>query len=322
MSPITHCFCQLYAYFKRLLLQVKGYLRQSNRGKARHLRRPGNTATANPEEPSPHTRPHRTRFQPKPIWVQREVIRLSAIMPNDGGQRIADTFNRLYAKSKRMTVGKTWVCEQRRKHRYAILQLRREIKHQKPRRIPVNHTWAMDITGLPDTGGQSHPVLGILDHGSRHLFCLKKLQTKASIALLRALLDVIEYTHRKPKRIRTDNEAIFVSRLFRFGLWWLGIRHQRTDKGCPWMNGRIERLFGTLKRKAKGFRFAVDTLPYHLAQFQFWYNHLRPHQNLGGRTPNEAYCGLSITEIAGYESDPEWFEAWHGRLAGYWFKPG
>jgi transposase InsO family protein len=28
-----------------------------------------------------------------------------------------------------------------------------------------------------------------------------------------------------------------------------GVRHQRTEPGCPWQNGRIERLFGTLKQK-------------------------------------------------------------------------
>ncbi|NIP27488.1 MAG: DDE-type integrase/transposase/recombinase, partial [Phycisphaerae bacterium] len=65
---------------------------------------------------------------------------------------------------------------------------------------------------------------------------------------LRHLLDAIE-RYGKPKFLRTDNETVFTSRLFRFGLWLLGIKHQRTDKGCPWMNGRVERFFGTLKQK-------------------------------------------------------------------------
>ena len=42
--------------------------------------------------------------------------------------------------------------------------------------------------------------------------------------------------------------SIFTSRLFRFGMWCLKIRHQRTEIACPWQNGRIERFFGTLCR--------------------------------------------------------------------------
>ena len=52
-----------------------------------------------------------------------------------------------------------------------------------------------------------------------------------------------------PKFLRTDNESIFTSRLFRGALFLLGIRQQRSDPGCPWQNGRVERFFGTLKNK-------------------------------------------------------------------------
>ena len=43
--------------------------------------------------------------------------------------------------------------------------------------------------------------------------------------------------------------AMFRSVAFRITLWLAGIRHQLTVPGCPWQNGRIERLFGTLKAK-------------------------------------------------------------------------
>jgi transposase InsO family protein len=52
-----------------------------------------------------------------------------------------------------------------------------------------------------------------------------------------------------PKCVRTDNEAVFTSRLFRLGLHLLGIRHQRTAPFAPWQNGRIERFFGTFKER-------------------------------------------------------------------------
>jgi transposase InsO family protein len=41
----------------------------------------------------------------------------------------------------------------------------------------------------------------------------------------------------------------------------LGIRMQRTDVHCPWQNGRIEQLFGTLKAAlAKRARTIEGTL--------------------------------------------------------------
>ncbi len=106
----------------------------------------------------------------------------------------------------------------------------------------------MDLTGKTDTQNKLHNILGIIDHGSRNCLCLKGLKSKASITLLRYLLDMIEH-YGKPKIIRTDNEAVFTLRLFRFGLSWLNIKHQKVDKGCPWQNGRVERFFGTLKEK-------------------------------------------------------------------------
>jgi transposase InsO family protein len=30
-----------------------------------------------------------------------------------------------------------------------------------------------------------------------------------------------------------------------------------------------------------------------LDTFHYWYNHIRPHQNIEGKTPAEAWCGVS-----------------------------
>jgi putative transposase len=99
----------------------------------------------------------------------------------------------------------------------------------------------------------------------------------------------------------------------------IGIRHQRTDPGCPWQNGRVERFFGTLKEKLN--RLAVDSfeaLNGALGEFRFFYNHVRPHQHLGGRTPAEAWAG---DDPYGRPATREyWFEAWDGLLTGYYLR--
>jgi len=84
-------------------------------------------------------------------------------------------------------------------------------------------------------------------------------------------------------------------------------------------NGRVERFFGTLKDKLD--RLAVDSLQalnQALGEFRFFYNHVRPHQNLGGRTPAEAWMGVN-PYVDSYKKE-YWFEAWDGLLRGYYLR--
>jgi hypothetical protein len=85
------------------------------------------------------------------------------------------------------------------------------------------------------------------------------------------------------------------------------------------MNGRIERFFGTLKEKLN--LWEVDNrkqLNGALGQFQVWYNHVRPHQYLDGRTPAEIWQSSDVyTQQIKKEY---WFEAWDGLLTGYYLR--
>ncbi len=166
-------------------------------------------------------------------------------MPGTGCRKIADIFNRRFAEDRQMTVSKSFVNDAIRKHVYEIQVLRKRIKNGKPKGVPGNLVWGLDLTGKVDADGNLNHILGIVEHKSRLNLGLAVLKDKASITLLRVLLDAIE-RYGKPKFLRTDNEAVFTSRLFRFGLWLMGIRHQLIDKACPWQNGRIERFFGII----------------------------------------------------------------------------
>ncbi|HYU27880.1 MAG TPA: hypothetical protein VEK83_02525, partial [Gemmatimonadales bacterium] len=71
------------------------------------------------------------RARPKPTWVRREVIRLKALMREAGTCRaIEKTFNRRFARKKHMTVGRTFVNELIRRHRYQIELEQRRIKNR------------------------------------------------------------------------------------------------------------------------------------------------------------------------------------------------
>ena len=254
----------------------------------------------------------------KPDWVGREIVRLKAWMPGAGCRQIAATFNRMHAAKRCMTVSKSFVANWVRRHRYEIEELRRTWKRRVPCPVPVNRTWGIDLTGKMDGDGATHSIFGIIDHGSRRAITLTALRDKSSIFLLRCLLDAIE-RFGMPRFVRTDNESVFTSRLFAFGLRWLGISHQRSDPGCPWMNGRIERLFGTLKGKLDRWMVGnINELNVALRQFSIWYNHVRPHQHLGGQTPVEAWDGLD--PHVQVPKQVQCFTAWDGLLTGFYLR--
>jgi putative transposase len=240
------------------------------------------------------TPPPHAFAQPKPRWVQHEIIRLKVLMPQAGCRTIAHHFNRRWQCRKQMTVSKTYVADTCRKHQHLIDEARRKLKHRVPRPIPRNRVWGCDLLMKTDQQGQPHLALAILDYGSRACLRLQPLSKKSSWRLLQELLQAVK-RYGRPQFLRTDNEAVLVSRRFRLGLWMLGIRQQRIDPGCPWQNGRVERFIGTVKRE---LRQEVLTSSHEfdgrLTHIRQWYNHDRPHDHLQGRTPAEVWAGIDV----------------------------
>lgn len=254
------------------------------------------------------------RTRRKPDWVPEAIITLKALQPTLSCRDIANVFNRLHAAKRNMTVGKTYVAQILKRHAYEIANVRHRVRRRKGKPGRKNHTWGIDLTGKAVIGGWQYPILGIVDHGTRFNLHLEALPNKRSLTLLLAIGKAC-LKYGRPKHIRTDNETVFTSRLFQLGLKLLGIRQQTTELHCPWQNGRIERLFLTLTQKLDCWRVPDrETLNVSLAEFRFWYNAVRPHQSLYGRTPAEVWRGRDI-----YRKGPKaalHFEAWDGLLTG------
>jgi putative transposase len=198
----------------------------------------------------------------KPDWVKYKVLVLKAYLPHDGCRKIALHFNRQYEHTS-ISVSKSYVYRIVKEHQYEIVLLRKKLKHHIPKALPKNLIWSMDIT-LYD----HQQIFAIIDNGSRALLVLQRLSSKVTLHLLKVILFTIE-KYGKPKIIKSDNEAVFISKLLRFALWILGIKQQRTHIASPWQNGKVERLFGTLKPLLRKLQIHPSHLQNALNEFVF-----------------------------------------------------
>jgi len=256
------------------------------------------------------------RASTKPAWVVRQLILLKAHMPDAGCRTLALTFNRVFAHEQ-VSVSKSYVHRALREHAYAVWLARKAIRSAKPHAVPTNHCWGIDLTGRADALGCVHTILGILDHGSRVAVALKAVPRKCGWTILGHLCLAIA-RFGKPHFIRTDNEACFTGRVLRAGLRIFGMRHQRIDLHCPWQNGRIERFFGTLKPYLRQWSFCGRRqLDAALCEFAAWYNEIRPHANLGGATPLEAWNEIDPYHAPTPPKSVNYSDAWEGLLAGF-----
>ena len=251
----------LYLYAKHLLVPKAYYHKQKQ--------------TNTDKEPYiPYTHPNQ-----KPSWVKDKVIALKVHLPLDGCRKIASHFNTQYAHTE-VRVSKSYVYRLCKENNYAILSQRRTLKNKVPFPMAKNHRWDMDLTSI-----DTQQIFGIVDSGSRALLTLKHLQDKSTLTLIRVLLNTIEH-YGKPNSIKSDNEMVFTSKLMRMTLKLLGIKQQTTQLASPWQNGKIERLFGTMKQSFKALTFpSSPSLEKALQEFRLFYNHIRVHQHLDYNTP-------------------------------------
>jgi len=252
-----------------------------------------------------------TSHNKKPSWVKDEVIYLKVHLPKSGCRKIAQIFNRKFAH-KSITISKSYVYNIIKANSYEIIEQRKELKNRVPRKIDNNHIWSIDLTTI-----KKQQILGVIDNGSRALLVLNNLKDKSTINIIRAILNAIEH-YGKPKIIRSDNEFVFTSKRMKIVLYILGVKQQTTDIASPWQNGRIERLFLTMKQSFQDIIFpTTESLEIGLKKFRFFYNHIRPHQHLDYRTPSEVWNNKPIANSKTHEAI--YFNALCGNVVGFYF---
>ncbi|NJS37569.1 MAG: hypothetical protein HC765_16080, partial [Brachymonas sp.] len=151
----------------------------------------------------------------KPDWIKAVVLGLHTTLPQAGCRSLANQFNAIHADFG-FSVSKTWVYELPRRRGHA-LALARQRSTPVGRSEPIQRVWGMDLTGLPLTSGESLPVWGIVDHGSRIVLQLEPVAKYNSLILLGKLL-IAFGMFGAPKAIRSDNDAVLKTWTFRLML--------------------------------------------------------------------------------------------------------
>ncbi len=168
-----------------------------------------------------------------------------------------------------------------------VKRRRRHLAHADSHRPPAaqfpNDVWALDGKGT----WRGIDPLTVEDIHSRFLLDIANVPLRGD-AIKRRCAKLFE-AHGLPRRIRTDGGSPFagsgVGKLSTLSLWWIKQGIDVEVVGKPQHNGHLERLHGTLEQEGS-HDVDVDSA---LATFRDTYNNVRPHQELSGRRPVEAY---------------------------------
>jgi putative transposase len=241
----------------------------------------------------PHSCPHATDLQ-----VLEAAFKLRRRRPSWGAGKILGRLGTLHPEwslPAPQTLHKYLVREGLVKKR------RRSRKRPHPGRPTApfdapNAIWSADFKGQFKTldGIYNYP-LTVQDGCSRYLLGCQGL-SGTTYAGSRAVFTRLFQEFGLPDRMRTDNGTPFASmalgRLSRLSIWWikLGILPDLIEPASPHQNGRHERMHRDLKAETTippaGNRSAQQR---RFNAFRHDFNHVRPHEALGQKTPASVY---------------------------------
>jgi transposase InsO family protein len=159
-----------------------------------------------------------------------------------------------------------------------------------------NEMWQTDITHWELADGGHSEILNMIDDHSRLFLASQAFSTVKA----RDVVDVFHKTaelHGLPACLLSDNGAVFTATprkgkvLLQTELERLGIASKNSRPYHPQTCGKVERLHQTLKRylDAQEPAETLGELQGQLDRFVHYYNDIRPHRALDGRTPLQAY---------------------------------
>ncbi len=245
-----------------------------------------------------------------PDLVRLAVRRLKAMCPRLGKDKIAEMFCRAGVEISSSTVSRI-VKEP------APAAPPPAAKQALVRAKSANEAWLIDLTAVPIGGFGfwiswlpfSVPLCwpfcywvgAVVDMYSRRALGIAVFRREPSSARIRSFLQrVADCVGRRPRFLISDHDPVFKCSAMRE---WCG-RVTRQRFGAVGQKGSIaivERFFLTLKSEFTRQIFVTLRANAFRREARFfleWFNGLRPHAALGGRTPQEIYEGRQEENIA------------------------
>ena len=256
--------------------------------------REGGYEALEPRSRAPQRSPNAT-----PEEVVREVVSLREQLLSQGHEGGAETIAHHLARKEPgrvPSVSTIWrilrreglvVPQPQKRPRSSLIRFEAELP---------NEMWQADITHWRLAGGKDVEILNMIDDHSR-LFLASRAFPTAKAA---DVVDVFRFAidlHGAPASLLCDNGAVFTATprggkvLLQLEMERLGVLAKNSRPYHPQTCGKVERLHQTLKRYLAKQTPAktLSGLQAQLDAFAHYYNAIRPHRALGGRTPLQAY---------------------------------
>jgi transposase InsO family protein len=186
-----------------------------------------------------------------------------------------------------------------------------------------NEMWQADITHWRLGGGQDVEILNMIDDHSRLFVASRAFPTAKAADVVEVFRSAIDL-HGAPASLLCDNGAVFTATprggkvLLQLEMERLGVAAKNSRPYHPQTCGKVERLHQTLKRylARQAAARTLSELQAQLDAFAHYYNAIRPHRALGGRTPLQAYSARVKARAASQEAPEGHFRVRHDKVDG------
>jgi len=153
-----------------------------------------------------------------------------------------------------------------------------------------NMVWLSDITTIKTDSGNFYLCV-VMDLFARRIVAAR-LSASQDVSLIRYTFQDAFYNRRKPDGLifHSDQGGQYRSYEFQSLLLRHKVRQSFSKLGVPYDNAPMESFFASLKvEEIYRFRYTgIGDLSASLRDYISFYNNMRPHTSIGGRTPIEA----------------------------------
>jgi len=240
-------------------------------------------------------------YQPKPVSdttlaLMRRIDELHLQYPFAGARMLRDVL-----RQEGHAIGRRQVATLMRRMGIAAIYRKPRTSKRHPahriypyllRQLTItrpNHVWAADITYIPMRRGFVY-LCAILDWASRRVLAWRLSNTLTTDFCVEAVREAVT-RYGTPEIFNTDQGCQFTSQAFTGFLNDQGIQISMEGAGRWRDNVFVERLWRSLKYE-EVYLQAYETVhdaQERLARYLTFYNPLRPHRALDGRTPDRVY---------------------------------